>query len=63
MASIIKKCKQFGDTRILLRVCFLAKLVNRVRRALVREVIKNPLFTLTELQKSSAEMGESTIKD
>jgi hypothetical protein len=36
----------------------LAKLSNRGRRALVREVIKNPMVTQKELQSSSVEMGE-----
>ena len=35
----------------------LAKLINRGRRALVREVTKNMIVTLTELQRSSVEMG------
>ena len=35
-----------------------AKLSNRWRRALVREVTKNPMVTLKELQSSSVEMGE-----
>ena len=32
------------------------------RRALVREVTKNPMVTLTELQSSSVEMGEPTTR-
>ena len=43
---------------IIPRAGFPAKLSNRGRRALVREVTKNPMFTLTELQTSSVEMGE-----
>jgi hypothetical protein len=35
-----------------------AKLSNRGRRDLVREVTKNPMVTLTELLCSSMEMGE-----
>ncbi|KAK6293211.1 hypothetical protein J4Q44_G00367120 [Coregonus suidteri] len=35
-----------------------AKQSNRGRRALVRELTKNPMVTLTELQSSSVEMGE-----
>jgi hypothetical protein len=35
----------------------LAKLINRGRRALVREMTKNMMVTLTELQSSSVEMG------
>ena len=48
VASIILKWKKFGTT----------KLSNRGRRALVREVTKNLMVTLTELQSSSVEMGE-----
>ena len=33
---------------------------NWARRTLVREVTKNPMTTLTELQNSSSEMGESS---
>ena len=36
----------------------LAKLRNRGRRALVKEVTKNPMFSLRELQSSSVDMGE-----
>jgi hypothetical protein len=35
----------------------LAKLSNQGRRALVREVTKNLMVTLRELQSSSVEMG------
>jgi hypothetical protein len=49
VASIILKWKKFGNTKTLLRAAHPAKLSNRVRRALVREVIKNPIVTLTEL--------------
>jgi hypothetical protein len=35
-----------------------AKLNNRGRRALAREMTKNPMVTLTEFQSSSVEMGE-----
>ena len=35
-----------------------ATLSNRGKRALVREVTKNPMVTLTELQSSSVEMGQ-----
>uniref|UniRef100_A0AAZ3SUE1 Transposase Tc1-like domain-containing protein n=1 Tax=Oncorhynchus tshawytscha TaxID=74940 RepID=A0AAZ3SUE1_ONCTS len=58
VASIILKWKKFGITKTLPRACFLAKLSNQGRRALVREVIKNPMVTLTELQSFSVEMGE-----
>ena len=36
------------------------KLSNWARRTLVREVTKNPMTTLRELQSSLAEMGEPT---
>ena len=58
VASIILKWNKFGTTKILPRACRPAKLSNRGRRALVREVTKNPMVTLTELQSSSVEMGE-----
>ena len=53
VASIILKWKKFGTTKTLP-----AKLSNQRSRALVREVTKNPMVTLTELQSSSVEMGE-----
>jgi hypothetical protein len=56
VAIIILKWKMFGTTKTLPRAGQLAKLSNRGRRALVREVTKN----LTELQSSSMEMGESS---
>ena len=56
--SIILKWKKFGTTKTLPRAGRPAKLSNRVRRALVREVTKNPMVTLTELHISSVEMGE-----
>ncbi|XP_061644431.1 uncharacterized protein rab11fip5b isoform X1 [Phyllopteryx taeniolatus] len=49
-------------TRILPRAGCLAKLSNRGRRALVREVKKNPKITVAELQRFSREMGESSRK-
>jgi hypothetical protein len=52
----ILKWKKFGTT--LPRAGRPAKLRNRGRRALVWEVKKNPMATLTELQSSSVEMGE-----
>ncbi|KAG2459959.1 TC1A transposase, partial [Polypterus senegalus] len=59
VASIILKWKTFGTTRTLPRAGRLAKLSYRGRRALVREVKKNPKITLAELQRCSQEMGES----
>ena len=60
VASIILKWKKFVKT--LPRAGRLAKLINQGRRALVREVTKNPMVTLTELQSSSVEMGEPSRK-
>ena len=57
VASIILEWKKFGTTKALPRAGRLAKLSNRGRRALVREVTKKPMVTLTELQSSSVEMG------
>ena len=53
VASIILKWKKFGTPKTLPRAGRLAKLSNQGRRVLVREVTKNPVFTLTAL-----EMGE-----
>jgi hypothetical protein len=58
VASIILKWKKFGTTKTLPRAGRPTKLSNRGRRVLVREVIKNPMVTLTELLSSSVEMGE-----
>jgi transposase len=58
VASIILKWKKFGTIKTLPRAGRQAKLSNQGRRALVREVRKNPMVTLTELQRSSVEMGE-----
>ena len=52
MASIILKWKTLP------RAGRPAKPSNRGRRALVRELTKNPMITLSELQSSSVEMGE-----
>ena len=40
----------------------LTKLSNQARRTFVREVIKNQMTTLTELQSSLAQMGEPAIR-
>ena len=58
VTSIIIKWQKFGTTKTLPRAGRPAKLSNRGRRALVREVTKNPMVTLTELQSSSVDMGE-----
>ncbi|XP_071000052.1 uncharacterized protein [Oncorhynchus clarkii lewisi] len=56
VASIIIKWKKFGTTKTLPRTGRPTKLSNLGRRALVREVTKNPMVTLTKLQSSSVEM-------
>ena len=48
VASIILKWKKFGTTKTLLRAGRLAKLSNRGRRALVREVNRNPMVEMGE---------------
>ena len=55
VASIILYWKKFGTTKPLLRAGCPAKLSKQGRRALVREVTKNPMVTLTELQSSSGD--------
>ena len=59
VAYIIFKWKKFGTTKTLPRAGRPARLSNWWRRTLVRDVTKNPMVTLTELQSSSVEMGES----
>ncbi|KAG2465685.1 TCB1 transposase, partial [Polypterus senegalus] len=58
VASIIHKCKMFETTRTLPRAGQPSKLSDRGRRALVREVTKNPMVALSEPQRSSVERGE-----
>jgi transposase len=60
VASIILKWKNFGMTKTLPRAGRSAKLSDRGRRALVREVTENLMVTLTELQCSSLEMGDTS---
>ncbi len=62
VASIILKWKTFGTTRTLPRAGHAAKLSYRGRRALVREVKKNPKITVAQLQRCIREMGESCRK-
>ncbi len=62
VASILLKWKTFGTTRTLPRAGRPAKLSYRGRRALVREVKKNPKITVAELQRCIREMGESCRK-
>jgi hypothetical protein len=58
VAPIILKWKIPGNTKTLPRAARQAKLSNRGRKALVRQVTKNPMVTLKELHRSSVEMGE-----
>ncbi|KAG2463250.1 TCB1 transposase, partial [Polypterus senegalus] len=58
VASIIRKWKKFETTRTLPRAGRPSKLSDRGKRALVREVTKNLMVTLSELQRSSVEGGE-----
>ena len=60
VSSIIRKWKEYGTTQTLPRDGRPTKLSNWARRTLVREVTKNPMATLTELQSSMAEIGEPT---
>lgn len=57
--SIIQKWKKYGTTANLPRHGRPPKLTERARRALVREAAKRPMITLEELQKSTAQVGES----
>ena len=58
VSSIIRKWKEHGITLTLPIADCPTKLSNLARRILVREVTKNPMTTLTELQSSLIEMGE-----
>ncbi|KAG2464976.1 TCB1 transposase, partial [Polypterus senegalus] len=58
VASIIRKWNKFETTRTLPRAGRPSKLSDQWRRALVREVTKNTMVTLSELQRSSVERGE-----
>ena len=53
VASIILKWNKFGTTKTLPRAGRPAKLSNPARRALGREVNKNPMVTLTEMGEPS----------
>lgn len=57
VASIILKWKNFGTTRNPPRVGYLAIFGIQERRALVREVRKNPTVSLKQFQKSCAYAG------
>ncbi|KAK3543137.1 hypothetical protein QTP70_011676 [Hemibagrus guttatus] len=58
VTSIIHQWKKFETTRNLPRAGRPAKLSDRGRRALVREMTKNPMVTLKELQHFSVERGD-----
>ena len=62
VAALILKWKKFGSTNTFPRAGRPAKLNNWGSRALGREVTKNPMVTLTELQSSSVEMGEPSSR-
>ncbi|KAG2459283.1 TC1A transposase, partial [Polypterus senegalus] len=58
VTSVIHKWKKFETTRTHPRAGRPSKLTDLGRRALVREVTRNPMVTLSELQRSSVERGE-----
>ena len=58
VATIIHKWRKFGTTRTLPRVVRPAKLSNQGRTVLVRELTKNQMVTLTELQRCFVKRGE-----
>ena len=60
VASIILKWKKIGTTKTLPRAGRLAKLSNRGRRTLVREVTKNPMVTRILELCHSVEIGETS---
>uniref|UniRef100_A0A8C9YNW9 Transposase Tc1-like domain-containing protein n=1 Tax=Sander lucioperca TaxID=283035 RepID=A0A8C9YNW9_SANLU len=58
--SITRKWKEYGTTANLPGHGRPPKLTGRARRALIREAAKRPMVTLEELQRSTAQVGEST---
>uniref|UniRef100_A0A803JX04 Transposase Tc1-like domain-containing protein n=1 Tax=Xenopus tropicalis TaxID=8364 RepID=A0A803JX04_XENTR len=56
---IIQKWKEYGTTVNLPRQGRPPKLTGRTRRALIRNAAKRPMVTLGELQRSTAQVGES----
>ncbi|KAK3522444.1 hypothetical protein QTP86_011011 [Hemibagrus guttatus] len=58
VASIFHKWRKFRTTRTLPREGHPAKPSDRGRRTLVREVTKNPMVTLKQLQRFSVERGD-----
>ncbi|CAB1426600.1 unnamed protein product [Pleuronectes platessa] len=57
--SIIRKWKEYGTTANLPRGGRPPKLKSRTRRKLIREATRRPMVSLEELQRSTAEVGES----
>uniref|UniRef100_A0AAX7URY0 Transposase Tc1-like domain-containing protein n=1 Tax=Astatotilapia calliptera TaxID=8154 RepID=A0AAX7URY0_ASTCA len=57
--AIIQKWKEYGTTVNLPRQGRPPKLTGRTRRALIRNAAKRPMVTLDELQRSTAQVGES----
>ncbi len=62
VASIILQWKTFGTTKPFLELAVRPNWAIGGRRALVREVKKNPKITVAELQRCIREMGESCRK-
>ena len=57
--AIILKWKEYQTTANLPRPGRPSKLSSRTRRKLIRDAAKRPMITLDELQRSTAEVGES----
>ena len=57
--NITWKWKEYGTTANLLRHGCPPKLTGQARRTLIREAAKRPMITLEELQRSTAQVGES----
>uniref|UniRef100_A0A669E9Q2 Tc1-like transposase DDE domain-containing protein n=1 Tax=Oreochromis niloticus TaxID=8128 RepID=A0A669E9Q2_ORENI len=57
--AIIQKWKEYGTTVNLPRQGRPPKLTGRTRRVLIRNAAKRPMVTLDELQRSTAQVGES----
>uniref|UniRef100_A0A803KFC9 Transposase Tc1-like domain-containing protein n=1 Tax=Xenopus tropicalis TaxID=8364 RepID=A0A803KFC9_XENTR len=57
--AIIQKWKEYGTTVNLPRQGRPPKLTGQTRRALIRNAAKRPMVTLDELQRSTAQVGES----
>uniref|UniRef100_A0AAR2IYW9 Transposase n=2 Tax=Pygocentrus nattereri TaxID=42514 RepID=A0AAR2IYW9_PYGNA len=57
--SIIRKWKEYGTTVNLPRQGHPPKLTGRTRRSLIREAAKRPMVTLDEMQRATAQVGET----